>query len=93
MREEVALCLTQWEQTHCSVLNCCEVFVLELISRVDVIIRFLHSGLLIIGFSGGSIQHIPANHLLVKNVSVLGVYLGGYLKNCPSLVEEVGVNS
>lgn len=64
-------------------------FDLELISYLREESSFFDSGLLIIGFSGGSIQQIPANHLLVKNVSVLGVYLGGYLKNCPSCVEEV----
>ena len=42
-----------------------------------------------VGFSGGSIERIPANHLLVKNVSAIGVYLGGYLKNKPRVVEEV----
>lgn len=73
----------------CSVLNCCVVFDLELISCCERRMGFFHSGLLVIGFSGGSIQQIPANHLLVKNVSVCGVYLGGYLKNRPSFVEEV----
>ncbi len=35
---------------------------------------------LLIGFAGGEVQQIPANHLLVKNVSVIGFYWGGYLK-------------
>ena len=43
-----------------------------------------------VGFSGGSIQSIPANHLLVKNVSAMGIYLGGYLKNRPQVVQRVG---
>lgn len=30
---------------------------------------FLTTGLVVVGFSGGSIERIPANHLLVKNVS------------------------
>ena len=29
---------------------------------------------------------IPANHLLVKNLTVLGVYWGGYLKFKPQVV-------
>ncbi|WP_138467912.1 NADPH:quinone oxidoreductase family protein [Poseidonocella sp. HB161398] len=35
---------------------------------------------LVIGFAGGEVQQIPANHLLVKNISVIGFYWGGYLK-------------
>ena len=43
-----------------------------------------------VGFSGGGIQRIPANHLLVKNVSAVGIYLGGYLKSKPEVVQRVG---
>ena len=50
---------------------------------------FLYTGLVVVGFSGGSIQQIPANHLLVKNCSALGIYLGGYLKNRPEVVQKV----
>ena len=39
--------------------------------------------LLPIGFAGGDVPQIPANHLLVKNLSVIGVYIGGYLKFRP----------
>lgn len=35
--------------------------------------------LLIIGFAGGDVPKIPANHLLVKNIDVIGLYWGGYL--------------
>ena len=31
---------------------------------------------------------IPANHLLVKNLSVIGLYWGGYLKFRPSVLTE-----
>lgn len=31
-----------------------------------------------IGFAGGEIPQIPANHLLVKNISVCGLFLGYY---------------
>jgi NADPH2:quinone reductase len=37
----------------------------------------------IIGFTGGSIPQIPANRLLLKNVEVVGSYLGGYLNLVP----------
>jgi NADPH:quinone reductase len=35
--------------------------------------------ILLIGFASGALPEIPANHLLVKNVSVMGLYWGGYL--------------
>ena len=44
--------------------------------------------LLPIGFAGGEVPQIPANHLLVKNLSVIGFYLGGYLKFHPSAVSK-----
>ena len=39
-----------------------------------------------IGFAGGEVPQIPANHLLVKNLTVLGVYWGGYPKFKPEVV-------
>lgn len=42
--------------------------------------------LLPIGFAGGEVPRIPANHLLVKNLTVIGFYIGGYLKFSPSAV-------
>lgn len=44
--------------------------------------------LLPIGFASGEIPSIPANHLLVKNLSVLGFYIGGYMKFRPDLVRD-----
>ncbi len=35
--------------------------------------------LLPVGFAGGDVPQIPANHLLVKNLTVIGFYIGGYL--------------
>ncbi len=32
-----------------------------------------------IGFAGGEVPQIPANLLLVKNLTVIGLYWGGYL--------------
>jgi NADPH2:quinone reductase len=34
--------------------------------------------LLVVGFASGTIPAAPANHLLVKNYSVVGVHMGGY---------------
>jgi len=44
--------------------------------------------LLPIGFASGEVPQIPANHLLVKNLSVLGVYWGGYMKFRPEAVTD-----
>jgi len=37
----------------------------------------------IIGFTGGSIPQVPTNRLLLKNVEVVGSYLGGYMNSVP----------
>ncbi len=44
--------------------------------------------ILAIGFASGDVPQIPANHLLVKNVDVLGFYWGGYLRFRPSVVTQ-----
>ena len=44
--------------------------------------------LLPIGFAGGEAPQIPANHLMVKNLTVIGVYIGGYLKFRPEIVRN-----
>lgn len=44
--------------------------------------------ILLIGFASGSVPQIPANHLLVKNVTVIGFYWGAYRKLNPTLVRE-----
>lgn len=44
-----------------------------------------------IGFASGDVPQIPANHLLVKNITVMGFYWGGYLKfNPTALTESMG---
>ena len=47
----------------------------------------------IIGFTGGSIPQVPTNRLLLKNVEVVGSYLGGYMQSVPdgraSLLERI----
>jgi NADPH2:quinone reductase len=42
--------------------------------------------LLAIGFASGSVPQVPANLLLVKNLSVMGLYWGGYLKFAPHVL-------
>jgi NADPH2:quinone reductase len=44
--------------------------------------------LVIIGFASGTVPQIPANYLLVKNLSVLGLYWGSYRKHRPDLVAD-----
>lgn len=44
--------------------------------------------LLPIGFASGEVPQIPANHLLVKNLTVIGYYIGGYMKFRPDLVRR-----
>ncbi len=43
--------------------------------------------LLTIGFAAGRVPQVPANILLVKNLSVIGFYWGSYRKHAPALVE------
>jgi len=42
---------------------------------------------MIIGFASGDVPQIKANHLLVKNVDLLGFYWGGYLAFRPEAVK------
>ena len=44
--------------------------------------------LLVIGFAGGRVPQIPANHLLVKNVAAIGFYWGSYRSRAPELLKE-----
>ena len=45
-------------------------------------------GLLTIGYAAGRVPQVPANILLVKNLSVIGCYWGSYRKHAPALLEE-----
>jgi NADPH:quinone reductase len=42
--------------------------------------------LITIGFASGTVPQIPANHLLVKNLTVIGLYWGGYLRFAPRVL-------
>lgn len=44
--------------------------------------------LLVIGFAGGRIPSIAANRILLKNISVIGCYWGGYLEHHPDFMAE-----
>jgi len=41
---------------------------------------------IVVGFAGGRVQQIPANHLLVKNITVMGLYWGAYLDFAPEVL-------
>ncbi len=42
--------------------------------------------IVVIGFASGKVPQIAANHLLVKNISVIGLYWGGYLAFRPEVL-------
>ena len=44
--------------------------------------------IIVIGFASGTVPPIPANILLVKNVTVMGFYWGGYLTFAPDAVTD-----
>ena len=43
---------------------------------------------IVIGFASGDVPQIPANIILVKNISIIGFYWGGYLKFNPNALTE-----
>lgn len=44
--------------------------------------------LIVIGFASGDIPQIPANHLMVKNLTAIGFYIGGYRHFRPQVVTD-----
>lgn len=44
--------------------------------------------ILAIGFASGHVPQVPANLLLVKNLSVMGLYWGGYLTFAPQVLTD-----
>lgn len=44
--------------------------------------------MLAIGFASGKVPQVPANLILVKNVSVIGLYWGGYARFAPGVLER-----
>ncbi|KAI8063789.1 hypothetical protein BC940DRAFT_306860 [Gongronella butleri] len=45
--------------------------------------------ILIIGFAKGAIEKIPANRLLLKNISAVGLHWGAYTQHEPARIPEV----
>ena len=41
-----------------------------------------------LGFASGDVPQVPANIILVKNISVIGLYWGGYAKLRPSVLTD-----
>ncbi len=44
--------------------------------------------ILSIGFASGEVPQVPANLLLVKNLTLIGLYWGGYLKFRPEVITD-----
>ena len=44
--------------------------------------------MLVVGFASGDIPQVPANHLLVKNIELIGFYWGAYAKFKPQILTE-----
>lgn len=44
--------------------------------------------IIVIGFASGDVPKVPANHLLVKNLSLLGFYWGGYMGFKPQVITD-----
>lgn len=59
-------------------------------AHFDVARRLLawEGRLLVIGFAGGTVPSAPANHVLVKNYSVVGVHMAGYYEREPTLMQH-----
>ncbi len=44
--------------------------------------------MIVIGFACGDIPQVPANHLLVKNIELIGFFWGAYRKFKPQILQE-----
>ncbi|MDQ2064871.1 NADPH:quinone oxidoreductase family protein [Xinfangfangia sp. CPCC 101601] len=55
----------------------------------EAALRATHPGgrMLAIGFAGGEVPQVPLNQLLVRNVSVIGFWWGGYLTLAPQKMD------
>lgn len=58
--------------------------------QFDAALRACNPGarLLPLGFASGNVPQIPANYLLVKNLTVFGLYWGGYAKLNPKVLTD-----
>jgi len=44
--------------------------------------------IIVVGFAAGSIEKIPANQILLKNIAITGVFWGAYSRNEPERIPE-----
>ncbi|MEM6761180.1 MAG: zinc-binding dehydrogenase, partial [Pseudomonadota bacterium] len=44
--------------------------------------------IILVGFASGTLPDIKPNHLLVKNITVIGFWWGGYLNFAPQIVTD-----
>ncbi|NCO22134.1 MAG: NADPH:quinone oxidoreductase family protein [Rhodobacterales bacterium] len=44
--------------------------------------------IVIVGFASGDVPQVPANHLLVKNITLMGYYWGGYMTFKPAVLTD-----
>lgn len=44
--------------------------------------------MIVIGFASGDIPQVPANHLLVKNIELIGFYWGAYREFKPEIIQK-----
>ncbi|HEU4567556.1 MAG TPA: NADPH:quinone oxidoreductase family protein [Marmoricola sp.] len=45
--------------------------------------------LVVVGFAGGTIPQVPANHVLLRNYSLVGLHLAAYRRQNPQLLREI----
>lgn len=45
--------------------------------------------ILVVGFAAGSIEKVPTNKFLLKNISLVGIHWGAYTKNEPATIATV----
>ncbi|KAJ2509269.1 hypothetical protein GGH95_006408 [Coemansia sp. RSA 1836] len=45
--------------------------------------------IIVVGFAAGTIENVPTNRILLKNVAVTGVHWGAYARNEPERIPEV----
>jgi NADPH2:quinone reductase len=43
----------------------------------------------VLGFTGGPIPSVPLNRVLLRNIDVVGTYIGGYIANRPDRVQQL----
>ncbi|MEM8850901.1 MAG: NADPH:quinone oxidoreductase family protein [Pseudomonadota bacterium] len=44
--------------------------------------------IIVVGFASGEVPQVKTNHLLVKNVNLLGLYWGGYMATNPQVITD-----